>query len=664
MSERRVRRRKPRLKFDKQMYKKLGILFWIVVLALFALCTRIAYLNVAKGDNYSIKVLEQQSFTSKTIPYKRGDIKDRNGNVLATSVMVYNLIIDSKVVMSNEKYLTPTVNALVKYFDFNEDDLRTAIKERKNNSYWVAKKNLEYKDIQKFESYLNYEYADTKEEETTVQNTKGIWFEKKYKRMYPYNSLACSLLGFANSDNSATIGIESSYNSFLQGTDGREYGYMDSDNNMETVIKDAKDGDNIVSSIDMNIQRIVQKSIKKYMKKYSPKRISVVIANPNNGEILAMSDDTTFDLNDPYNLEDYYTEAQISSMSQKKQSEKLNSIWNNYCITDSYEPGSTAKPFTVAAAFEEGKINRKSTFTCDGQEKVGGFTIKSHIDAGHGTITVKEAIAESCNDYMMHIGKLLGAKKFVKYQERFGFGTKTGIDLPNETRGLVYGTDMGSSTLATNSFGQNFTVNMIQMVSGFSSLINGGYYYEPRVVKQVVTSDNQLVKNYSKTLVKQTITKETSDYIKECLRSVVTDGTGSTAAISGYTVGGKTGTAEKVDTSGKGKGRLKNQYILSFLGCVPCENPQVVCYTLMDTPKKDPQATAYNTELWTDIMKQVLPYLGVEKTEKIEKKAKKQNLETEFYSDGIIEGDDGSLVKKSKEDIIKVLLWAAIKNKL
>ena len=378
MSERRVRRRKPRLKFDKQMYKKLGILFWIVVLALFALCTRIAYLNVAKGDNYSIKVLEQQSFTSKTIPYKRGDIKDRNGNVLATSVMVYNLIIDSKVVMSNEKYLTPTVNALVKYFDFNEDDLRTAIKERKNNSYWVAKKNLEYKDIQKFESYLNYEYADTKEEETTVQNTKGIWFEKKYKRMYPYNSLACSLLGFANSDNSATIGIESSYNSFLQGTDGREYGYMDSDNNMETVIKDAKDGDNIVSSIDMNIQRIVQKSIKKYMKKYSPKRISVVIANPNNGEILAMADDTTFDLNDPYNLEDYYTEAQISSMSQKKQSEKLNSIWNNYCITDSYEPGSTAKPFTVAAAFEEGKINRKSTFTCDGQESTA---VEAGVDA-------------------------------------------------------------------------------------------------------------------------------------------------------------------------------------------------------------------------------------------------------------------------------------------
>lgn len=650
MSEKVVRRKKPKLKFNKYMNKKLGILFWIVVLALFALCGRIVYLNIVNGDNYSIRVLEQQSFTSKTIPYKRGDIKDRNGNVLATSVMVYNLIIDSKVIMSNEDYLKPTVEALTKYFDFDKDDLKTAIKERKNNSYWVVKKNLEYKDIEKFENYLNYEYADTEDEEKAVKNTKGVWFEKKYKRMYPYNNLACSVLGFANSDNSATVGIESSYNSFLKGVNGREYGYMDADNNMENVIKDAEDGNNVVSTIDMNIQRIVQNSIKKYMKKYKPKRISVVIANPNNGEILAMADDTTFDLNNPYSLDDYYTEAQIEKMSQKEQSEKLNSIWNNYCITDSYEPGSTTKPFTVAAAFEEGKINRKSTFVCDGQEKVGGFTIRCHKTDGHGTITVKEAIAESCNDYMMYIGEKMGANTFVQYQERFGFGTKTGIDLPNETRGLVYGTDMGASTLATNSFGQNFTVNMIQMTAGFSSLINGGYYYEPRVVKQVVTTDGRLVKNYSKNMVKQTITKETSDYIKECLREVVTSGTGTTAAIKGYTVGGKTGTAEKVDTSGKGKGRLKNQYILSFLGCVPCESPKVVCYTLMDTPKENPQATAFNTELWTDIMKQVLPYMGIEKTEKVETKAKKQNLETEFYSDGIIEGDDGSLVKKSEED--------------
>lgn len=648
MSERRIRRRKPKLKFNKQMYTKLAILFWVIVLALFALCARISYLNVARGNKYSIQVLAQQSFTSRTIPYKRGDIKDRNGNVLATSVMVYNLVIDSKIIMSDEKYLEPTVAALSKYFSLDKDDLKTGIQERKNNSYWVVLKNLEYKEIEEFEEYLTGENAITNTEKQDVKNTQGIWFEKKYKRMYPYNTLACSTIGFANSDNSATVGIESSYGEYLAGVDGREYGYMDAENNMETVIKDAESGDTVVSSIDMNIQRIVQKAIKKYMKKYKPQRIAVVVADPNTGEILAMGDDVTFDLNKPWSLEEYYTKSQIENMSQKKQSDKLNEIWNNFCVSYSFEPGSTAKPFTVSAAYEEGIVNKNSTFVCDGSQRVGGFNIKCHKVEGHGTVTVKDAIAESCNDYLMNIGAKLGADKFVQYQARFGFGTKTGIDLPNETRGLVYGREMGASTLATNSFGQNFTVNMIQMVSAFSSVINGGYYYEPHVVKQVVTEEGELVKNFSKTLVKQTVTKSTSDYMKECLRAVVTEGTGTTAAIKGYTVGGKTGTAEKIKKTGIG--RIRGEYILSFLGCVPCENPKVVCYTLMDSPKDNTQATAYNTELWTYIMKQVLPYMGVEKTEKVEKKAKKQSLETEFYSNGIIEGDDGSLIRNKENE--------------
>lgn len=651
MSERRVRRKKIRSKFTKQMYTKLEIIFGLIILALFALCFRIAQLNVANGNDYSIKVLAQQSYTSTTIPYKRGDILDRNGNVLATSVMVYDLVIDCKLIVEGDTYLEPTVAALVKYFDADEDDLRTSIEERKNSNYWVYKKGLEYEEIEKFEEYLDYQYADTQEEINAVANTKGVWFEKRYKRMYPYETLACSVLGFSYADNSATLGIESSYGDYLQGSDGREYGYMDSENSMESVVKEAVNGNNVVSSIDMNIQRIVQESIATYMEKYNPQRIAVVIADPNTGEILAMADDTTFDLNDPQNLEQYYTESQIENMSTKKQSEKLNEIWKNFCITDSYEPGSTTKPFTVAAAYEEGLVDETSTFFCDGYEKVGGFTIKCHEVEGHGTITVKQAIAESCNDYLMHIGELLGANKFAQYQTRFGFGAKTGIDLPNETRGLVYEADeMGASTLATNAFGQNFTVNMVQMVAGFSSLVNGGYYYEPHVVKQIVTEDGELVKNFSKNLVKQTITKETSNYIKECLRAVVTEGTGSTAAIKGYTVGGKTGTAEKVDTSGKGTGRISGEYILSFLGCVPCENPKVVCYTLMDSPEENTQATAYNTDLWTNIMKQVLPYLGIEKTEKVETKAKKQSLETEFYADGIIEGDDGSLVLKEETE--------------
>lgn len=620
MSGRRnVRRKKPKLRFNKKMSRNLGIIYVLIVGFLFVLCGKIAYLNVVKGDNYSIQVLQQQSFTSRVIPYKRGDIKDRNGNVLATSVMVYNLIIDSKLIMSEEdKYLEPTIDALVKYFGFKEDDLRTGIKEHKNGNYWIAKKELEYKEIEEFQEYLQGEFADTDEEKEKVKNTKGVWFEKQYKRMYPYNTLACSVLGFSNGNNEASLGIESSYSDELNGVEGREYGYMDAENNMEMVIKDAEDGNSVISSIDMNIQRIVQSAIEKYMKKYQPKRIAVVIADPNTGEILAMSDDKTFNLNKPTNAHNGYTNAQWKKLSKEKQSEVLNSVWSNYCITDSFEPGSTAKAFTVAAGIEEGVINKKTTFTCDGYEKVDVYTIKCHDTDGHGTIDAKQAVAESCNDYMMYIGRLLGSEEFIKYQARYGFGMKTGIDLPGETRGIIYDkeTGMGEATLATNSFGQNFTVNMIQMVSGFSSLINGGYYYEPHVVKQIVTKEGNLVKNYSKTLVKETITKETSDFIKQCLRQVVLTGTGKTAAIEGYTVGGKTGTAEKVNTSGSGIGRIKNQYILSFIGCVPCENPEVVCYTLMDSPKGNTEATAYNTELWTYIMKQVLPYMGIEKTAK------------------------------------------------
>ena len=640
--------RKQSLFFNTKMQKKLAVIIGIVVLALIALCFRILYIDVTKGNEYSIKVLSQQGFTSRTIPYKRGDIQDRNGNVMATSVMVYNLILDSKVIMSDEKYLEPTVSALSKYLDFDKDELRSGIKKRKDNSYWVVAKNLEYEEIEKFEKYIKGDYIKDDKDEEAVKNTKGVWFEKKYKRMYPNNTLACSTIGFANSNNVADIGMESSFSKYLQGIDGREYGYMDSDNNMEGVIRDPVDGNTVVSTIDSNIQRIVQKSVRKYMKKYHPKRIAVVIADPNNGDILAMSDDKVFDLNDPYNLEEYYSQAKIDSMSQKDQSEKMNEIWKNYCVSDSFEPGSTFKPFTIAAALEEGKITKSNSFGCDGHQQVGEFDIKCHVVSGHGTLSLKDALAQSCNDALMQIGFKLGPKKMAEYQARFGFGTKTGIELPNETRGLVYDKDMSMSTLATNSFGQNLTVNMIQMTQAFSSVINGGNYYEPHIAKQIINKDGDLVKSYAKTLVKQTCTRKTTTFMRQALREVVLTGTGTTAAIDGYTVAGKTGTAEKVNTSGNGVGRLAGQYILSFLGMVPCENPKVVCYTLMDSPRDNTQATAYNTELWTNIMKQVLPYMGIEKTEKIEEKAKKKSLAKEFYSNGIIQGDDGSLVVKDK----------------
>ena len=636
-----ARRSYKRAEFNKGMQKKLAIVFVLIILALFALCIRIGYLTKAKGDEYSIKVLAQQGYTSKTLPYKRGDILDRNGNVLATSVKVYNLVIDSKVILSNKKYLEPTVNVLTRYFDLNKDELTKGIKERKDNSYWVVLKQLGYKDIEGYKDYINKEYL-SKEEAKEISYVKGVWFEEEYKRMYPYNSLACSTLGFVNKDGSANIGIESSYNDVLSGLNGREYGYVNSDNSMETVIKDPTNGDTVVSTIDMNIQRIVQKAIKKYMKKYQPKRLAAVIADPNTGEILAMADNTTFNLNEPWDLSFKYTEQEQENLSEKEISDALNSRWKNFCVSDSFEPGSTIKPFTIAAAYEEGKTTRNSTYFCDGYEVVGGFTIRCHDVSGHGTITTKQALAYSCNDALMRIGFDLGAKKLVEYQRRFGFGAKTGIDLPSETRGLVYDSNMGASSLATNSFGQNINVNMIQMVAGFSSLVNGGNYYEPHVVKEVVSEDGELIDNYSKTLVKETVTDKTSDFIKEALRAVVTDGTGKTAAIPGYTIGGKTGTAEKHYTDGK-TGRIPGEYIVSFLGCAPVENPEVVCYTIMDSPKENTQSTAFSTEFWTYIMKQVLPYMGVSQTEDAGKdkditNTKKSDIK-DNYSQGITQDD-------------------------
>ncbi len=642
-NNRRVRRRGLKPMFRKRERSTLSILMLVCTCVLIFLFGRVIYLNVTKGEEYAVNVLAQQGQTEEDIPYKRGDILDRNGNVLATSIMVYDVIIDCKILneeMADDAELINNASmAIAKCFGGDADKIKRKIEKNKTKSYWVYKKNVTYDHVRAFN--------DIKKE----KGIDGVWFETKYKRKYPYNKLACKVLGFSYKTldgDGADIGIEGSYNDYLNGVNGRKYGYMDSQDIFQNVVKEPTDGNNVVSCIDMNIQRVVEKSIAKYMKKYSPKRIACVIADPHNGEILAMADDKVFDLNDPTNLDDYYSKIEQEEMTEKEQSTALNSIWNNFCITDSFEPGSTAKPFTVAAAFEEKLINENSMFFCDGVQSVGGFKIHCHDVSGHGRINVKTAVAESCNDTMMAIGAKIGAKKFAQYQNRFGFGTKTGIDLPNETRGLVYEADeIGSATLATNSFGQNFTVNMIQMTSGFASLINGGNYYEPRVVKKVTTEQGDLVKNYSRNLIKQTVTDDTSSYIKSCLREVVLTGTGSTAAMPGYTVGGKTGTAEKVKENGRG--RIKGQYILSFIGCVPCENPQVICYTIMDSPKENTQATAFNTELWRDIMGQVLPYMGIEKTEKIEKKAKKKKLIKEFYENGIIEGDDGKLIVKKKK---------------
>lgn len=603
-NNRRVKQDSPGKKmkvFTRSMKAKLARLFIVIMVALAGLGVVLTRIYAKSGDRYSAIVLSQQTYTSKTLPYKRGDITDRNGNVLATSIKVYNLIIDPYIITSDKDYLEPTVKALTKCFGYSSDEIKQLISDNKDSRYIIKQKQLTYEEIEEFQKLLN----DTKNN----PNIKGIWFEEEYKRMYPYSSLASGTLGFTVSGNVGNWGIEEYYNDFLNGVDGREYGYVNQDNTMDPIVKEPTNGNTIVSTIDLNLQTICEKYIKQWVEQYHPKNVSVVMADPNTGEVLAMADSQNiFDLNNPRDLTGYFTQEQIDAMSNDEFLTNLSQMWRNFCVSDSYEAGSTIKPFTIAGALEDGKISKDQTFLCDGGQQVPGYYIHCHKRSGHGTLNVEQSIMNSCNDCLMQIAELEGVATFCKYQSIFGFGMRTGIDLPGEAscEGLLYTTDtMGVSDLASNSFGQNFNVNMVQMVAGFSSLINGGNYYKPHVVKQILNVSGGVVENYDKQLIKQTITKDTSEFLKQSLVNTVVAGTGKAAAVEGYDVGGKTGTAQHHDKD-------DDTYLLSFLGFAPYDNPQIVCYVVVDAPDvDDPGSSSYASKLFSAIMTEVLPYMDV-----------------------------------------------------
>lgn len=610
---------KPR-KFNRKMQSKLAVLFIVIMLALIGLCARLTYINVKSGDKYTKQVLAQQQYDSQIIPFRRGDITDAKGTVLATSTKVYNVILDCKSVNSNEKYIEPTINALVSSFDLDESELRSTLAEKKDSPYVVLLKRLSYEEIQPFVQLQNE--LDEKSKNKKNPYIKGVWFEDEYQRIYPYNSLASSVIGFTVSGNVGNWGIEQYYNEELNGIDGREYGYLNDDSELERTVKPATDGHTIVSTIDATVQGIVEKHIKAFNEQYrgnyredddGSTNTSVIIANPNDGSIIAMASNANqYDLNNPRDLSQYYSEEEIEAMDDDTKLDNLNKIWRNSIISDTFEPGSTAKPLTVASAFETAHLSGNETYTCNGYLEVGGWRIG--CNATHGTVTVEQAIMKSCNVAMMQIAQKEGKEIFAKYQSIFGIGKKTGIDLPGEASGIYYSLEnMGITDLATNSFGQNFDVTMVQMLSAFSSIINGGFYYKPHVVSKILDANGATVQTVEPVLLKQTVSKSTSDKLKEYLYKTVCDdaGTGKTARVEGYTMGGKTGTAEK-------RNRDKTNYVVSFIGYVPQDNPQVVIYVVIDEPNVENQAkSSYAQELTKSILKEVLPYLNIFPTEAV-----------------------------------------------
>lgn len=543
--------------FTGRMQKKLVVLFLVVLLAFMGLSARLIYINNEDGEEYKRQILSQQSYSSTTIPYKRGDILDKNGIKLAASEKVYNLVLDCYNMLEKENGVEATLTALNTCFpEFDEGAARSYIADNPSSRYYVTLKQLTYDEISPFVQMQ----ADTE----NYPDIAGVWFEEEYKRIYPNGSLASDVVGFTGKDNTATFGLEGFYNDTLNGTNGREYGYMNDDENLERTTIAATDGYNVVTTIDSNIQSIVEKYLYQFNEDNKNKartgngarNVGCIMMDIHSGEILAMASYPNFDLNDTRNIDNlvgsrlYTAEGKMDEegtvITEENKNEvladedvlyqNLYNLWKNYCIQETYEPGSTAKPFTVAAGLESGKMTGNEYYTCNGQLHVGDYDIKCHNYklGGDGTLSVQQSIEQSCNVALMLMGQQIGKTTFLDYQNRFNFGLKTNIDLAGETRTeyLVFNDkNMGATELATSTFGQGYNVTMIQMISAFSSLINGGYYYEPHLVSKITAADGSVVQNISPRVVKQTVSAQTSEKIIEYCNGVVVNGTGKTAQI-------------------------------------------------------------------------------------------------------------------------------------
>ncbi len=615
---------------------KLVWLFGIVVLAFVGLGIRITVINASQGKQYSKQVLSQsqQKYDSRVIPFKRGDITDRNGVVLATSEKVYKVILDCKVVNTKEEYVEPTIKALVDVLGLDEETIREKLEDEttKSSQYQILQSNVSINQKKAFEDYTDVSSDEaketlTKEEIAERSNVKGVWFEEDYRRVYPLNSTASHLVGFTYTGNTADWGIEGYYSSTLNGVNGRQFGYYNSDDDVEQTIIDPVNGNSVQSTIDLNIQQVVEKYIDKFMTgmangprgEQGAANVGVVVANPKNGEILAMATDNPYDLNNPRDLTPYYSDEEIQEMKDKDGGTMLKAlygIWQNYCISDAFEPGSTVKPLTIGAALDADVVQPTDTFVCDGYQKFGDTMIRCSIyPRAHGTETLSDLIKHSCNDGLMQIGALLGPEEFLKYQKIFNFGATTGIDLPGEATGILHSEEnlsSGSTELASASFGQGYTCTMIQEIAAICSAINGGYYYQPHVVSKIMNEDGDVIKDIQPVVTKQTVSSDVSALIRQYMGAVMeSDGTGATAKVDGYSMGGKTGTAQKYPREDK-------KYLVSFIGFAPLDDPQVVVYVVVDEPNAESQADSlYAQYLYKGIMTEILPYLNIFQDEEV-----------------------------------------------
>ncbi|MBQ9092008.1 MAG: PASTA domain-containing protein [Anaerotignum sp.] len=570
---------------------------------------RVAYYKVAHGAEFEQAVKNQQINRYDLVnAANRGSILDRNEQVLAVSTAVYNVALDPLLIAEedNAKETQRTFTTLCEYFpDLKMEDLQyhitldPATNKINTPTHW---------------KYLVKSVERSVKEKLEKEDLLGVYFEQTSKRSYPLKTLACHLIGFNN-----TWGLEGYYNDQMTGIPGRSFILYQGADTVTYQDYAAEDGNTIVTTLDYTIQQYAEEAVAESMAQWPSENVAALVMNPNTGEIYAMASANKFDLNDPDEplalSDESFVEA-WNAMTNEEKSEYLNKMWRNFCVSDTYEPGSVYKPLVVAAALEEGVITKNSTFYCGGKITVADRDIGCHLKSGHGMVTVEDIMAQSCNPGIIQIAQKLGAEKLYKYQREFGFGQKTGIDLPGEAEGLLHEESaIGPVELATIAFGQTFNSTTIQMATAFSALINGGNLVQPYVVSQIVDDDGSVVMEHDTEVVRKVISQKTSDYIRTALKATVDHGTAKKIAIPGYSIGCKTGTAEQSDRS------RDDLWTLTHMAYFPAENPQYLVFSVIHLPEGYADGVQTTATMTKQLMENIIKYKNLEPTESTDEAA-------------------------------------------
>lgn len=568
--------------------KKIMVIFAMVLVMTGVLIGRLVYLMVFRSEYYVEQATDLHE-RERDIKAARGQILDRNGVVLAANRTVCTISVIHSQVTDPETVIA----VLTKELGMEEETVRKRVEK--------------VSSIERVKTNVDKSVGDAIRE----YGLSGVKVDEDYKRYYPYDTLASKVLGFTGGDNQGIIGLEVKYDDYLQGTNGKILTLTDArgveiENAGESRL-DPVDGNNLVISIDYNIQMYAEQVAAKVMEQKQADNVSILIMNPQNGEIYAMANVPEFNLNEPFVL-NYDDGAKIDDA---KKQELLNQMWRNPCINDTYEPGSTFKIITASAALEQGVVTLNDNFFCPGYKIVEDRRIRCHKTGGHGAESFEEGLMNSCNPVFMELGLRLGAENFYDYFRQFGLLSKTNIDLPGEAATIMHSLDnIGQVELATMSFGQSFQITPVQLATTVSSIINGGRRVTPHFGVKVQTPDGEDLEILQYDEVDGIVSDETSQTMRTLLEKVVSEGSGKNAKIEGYAIGGKTATSQTLP-------RSAHKYISSFLGFAPANEPTVLCLVIIN----DPQGVYYGGTIAAPVCKEVfeniLPYLGIEKTESL-----------------------------------------------